>query len=253
MLWRALRAETLKLRRTLALALTLIAPLVVTELCFFVFWKMLSDGHAPGPPGAPRWGALVQQNLILWSLLMLPLFIALETALLAGLEHSEKNWKLLYTTPVPRWTIYAAKQILGMALIGLSVLIFWALVLLDGLLLRLLVPGKGFEAEAPWQQMLGTCAAMYLASWVLLSLHTWVAVRWPSFVVALSVGIAGTVVGVLVLQTEANKFYPWTAPAMVVMSSPQREMRLDVIAANAAVGLLLAVVAAWEISRREVV
>ena len=253
MLWRALRAETLKLRRTLALALTLIAPLVVAELCFFVFWKMLSDGHAPGPPGTPRWDALIQQNMILFSLLMLPLFIALETALLAGLEHSEKNWKLLYTTPVPRWTIYAAKQILGMVLIGLSILIFWALVLLDGLLLRLLVPGKGFEADAPWLRMLGTCAAIYLASWVLLSIHTWVAVRWPSFVVALSVGIAGTVVGVLVLQTEANRIYPWTAPAVVVMGSNAREMRLDVVAASAAVGLLLAAVAAWEVSRREVV
>ena len=50
---------------------------------------------------------------------------------------------------MPRGTLYAAKQIAGMFLIGLSSLTLVALIVLSGMGFRLLVPGLGFEAPIP--------------------------------------------------------------------------------------------------------
>lgn len=248
---RALHAELLKLRRTLALRLTLVAPLVIIGMCFLFFYKAVSGGHKVGG-GLSHWNALGQQVLVLWALLMMPLFIALETALLAGLEHQEKNWKLLYTQPVPRWTIYAAKQLTGMGLIALSVLALWGSTLLAGWILGLLLPGSGFAEPAPWLQLLKYCTFLYLASGILLSLHTWVALRWHSFVVAMTVGIAGTVAATLVMYSEWRTYYPWTAPFLIANEFASGKLLPSAVLFGAAGGLVLALLGAWDLGRREV-
>ncbi|HKV10812.1 MAG TPA: ABC transporter permease [Thermoanaerobaculia bacterium] len=250
-LLRALQAELLKLRRTLALRLTVVAPLVIAGLCFLVFYKSITGGHKIGG-GLPPWTALSQQVLLLWALLMMPLFIALETALLAGLEHQEKNWKLLYTQPVPRWTIYAAKQLTGMGLIAISVLVLFVLILLVGWSLNLLIPGTGFAEPAPWRQLLRYCGAIYLAAGILLSLHTWVALRWHSFVVAMAVGIAGTVAASLVMYSEWRLYYPWTAPFLIANNFASGKLLGNAILFGAVGGLVIALLGAWDLGRREV-
>jgi len=249
---RALHSELLKLRRTLALRLTVVAPLVIAGLCFLFFYKGITSGRNVGGGNMPVWTSLCQQALILWSLLMMPLFIALETALLAGLEHQEKNWKLLYTQPVPRWTIYAAKQLTGMGLIALSVLTFWALILLAGFTLHLLLPDAGFGKDVPWLRLLKYCGFLYLASGSLLSLHTWVALRWHSFVVAMTVGIAGTVAASLVMYSDWNRYYPWTAPLLVANGFGAGKLLTSTILFGAVGGLVIAFLGAWDLGRREV-
>ena len=38
---------------------------------------------------------------------------AIETALIAGLDHSENQWKNILALPVPRWTIYIGKLLVA--------------------------------------------------------------------------------------------------------------------------------------------
>ena len=54
---------------------------------------------------------------------MMPLLIALVTALLNGIEHSDKQWKHLFALPVPRWAVYFAKLIVAQGLILTSTLV----------------------------------------------------------------------------------------------------------------------------------
>src|SRR5690349_25160712 len=102
--------EVSKLKRTLALWMAIRAPMVIVNLYFIV-------GIAgPGPlvrQGTDTWVLLTRNTVQLWTVLMLPLFITLETSLLAGLEHSERNWKFLLSLPIPKWTLYAAKLIVA--------------------------------------------------------------------------------------------------------------------------------------------
>src|SRR5262245_38997577 len=106
---RALSAERLKIKRTNALRMVVIVPLaVVVVMTFFV---SQAPGSTLGRPRENSWLSLARLILAIWSLLVLLLYIALQTALVAALEHVENQWKVLLARPVPRWMIYAAKLV----------------------------------------------------------------------------------------------------------------------------------------------
>ena len=105
-LLRALSAEILKTKRTLAFWMTLVTPAVV---CILQLLMLLCWTGQYGAELGDAWIASSQNTYALWAILALPLFITLETALLAQTEHSEKHWKHLFAQPIPRWAAYAAK------------------------------------------------------------------------------------------------------------------------------------------------
>jgi ABC-2 type transport system permease protein len=249
LLLRAMSAEILKTKRTLTLWLVILAPLAIAFLDFVMH---LQNGARAMRPNTDAWLSLTHHNLILWSLLMLPLFVTLETGLLNAQEHNNKMWKQLYATPLPRWTIYAAKQLMGLALIGASTLALLAMSLGVGLLLNVFRPELGFVPPIDWAAILPAFALVYLAGWLLIALHHWISARWPSFVVAMGVGIVGTVAGVLVVNSDWAKLYPWTLPGLASIGY----MEGDAIAAQVALGFLggivIALAGGWDVTRREI-
>jgi hypothetical protein len=256
---RALWAETLKMKRTLALWLALIAPFLIVMLQFLIYYDR---GQHMIREGQNAWFWFAQQTFVFWSLLMLPLFVPLETALLSGLEHGSDHWKHLFALPLPRWTVYAAKQVAGLALIGLGMLALAGLSVLAGLGLRILKPGMGFEAPIPLLRILEFAGLIYLASWLITALHTWVGMRWRSFVVAMGFGVAMTVAGTVVINTDWANLYPWTLPVFVANGFMRGgamfpELASEVkplaeLAVGSLGGLVVAVLGCWEFTRRDV-
>lgn len=262
-LGRALRAERLKLKGTLAFWLTLIAPAVVTILEFLVIFGN-RDYYAVRGAQADwdAWSQFCTQVMVMWSLLMMPLFVTLETALAAQLDHAARAWKHLFSLPISRGAFYAAKQLGGMALIGISLIALVVFSILAGWGLRLVVPGAGFEDPIPVAAIASFAMFTYLASWLVISIQTWVAQRWPSFVVASGVGIAMTIIGVIVIQSDYAGYYPWTLPVLVANGFNSRINPLNILeegvrpwrelAAGSLGGLIVAVVGGWDVVRRDV-
>ncbi len=247
-LWRALSAETLKLKRTLALALAFLAPLTIGFLLVVMFAQM-------GPPNkqVDHWAGLIQNGHVLWSLLMLPLFITLEMGLLANLEHANKAWKLLYALPLPRWSVYAAKQLISMALIALSMLVLVAVLFLSGRLLELINPAFQFDRPFPWEKVALATAVSFLASWLIISFQLWFSIRVPSFVAAMSVGVVATVAAVLVIESEKySPYYPWTLAGTSAINALQGKEFTTSLIIGVAGGLVFALLGCWEESRREI-
>lgn len=209
----ALGIEVLKLKRTLVLALVLVAPAVVGLL---EFAQILERARLGTSMIDDDWTNLTQNALLLWNLMVLPLFITLQSALLAGLEHTSKGWKRMFSAPVPRAAEYAAKQIVALGVIGLSTAALVALTVVIGLALGAIWPQLPLTAEAiPWRLMLTAAARSYLACWLLIALHTWIAGRWPSFAVAATIGVVATVAGIMVFNSRYGPYYPWTIPWLV--------------------------------------
>ena len=215
---RATSAELLKLKRTLALWLAFITPLAIVGLLFM--GSVLQPGEAD--PDVNAWDAFSQIILVLWGLLMLPLFITLETALLSELESTEKHWKHLFALPIPRAVLYLAKLLAAAGLIALSTTVLWSGILLAGTSLRWLRPGLGFEFSIPWLETLQAALLTYLAAWLILALHTWISLRWRSFTLSVGLGMIATVIGLfLTISSEKwARFYPWTLPSMAMNSDP---------------------------------
>jgi hypothetical protein len=259
---RALSAETLKARRTLALWLALITPAVVIGVQLAMIWDRRAYYRQNGiVRGA--WMEYGAETMVMWGLLMLPLFVTLETALVGQWEHANAGWKRLFSLPVPRGAIYAAKQVASALLIGLSIVALIALIVLSGLSMRVWLPGVGFEAAVPLWAFTKYGLMMFLGAWLLIAIQTWVAQRWSGFAVACGVGVAMTVAGVLVIQSAWSSYYPWVLPVLVgngfseeAMQSlngftdglPWRELLFGTLG-----GLLFAGWGGYNVTRRDVV
>jgi hypothetical protein len=247
---RALKAETLKMKRTLALWLAIIAPLGMVGLQFLVVYQR-AEYYLRQIENA--WVRFGQEMFVFFGFLIVPLFVALETALLGGLEHRSNQWKHLYALPQPRWTVYAAKQLMGMALIALSMAGLVGFSVLAGLVLRMLMPDVGFDAAIPWDLFLKYGVMVYLASWLIISLHTWVAIRWQSFVVAMAVGILMTVSGMIVISSDWGSFYPWAMPGLLANTFNKGEpILLKELIVSVVGGIVVALLGCWEVTRRDV-
>jgi ABC-2 type transport system permease protein len=249
---RATRVELLKLRRTLALWLSVLIPLVV--IAFTLLGTLARD---PGTRIAGRspWDTLVLNFVFfLWCLVGLPLFVALETALLAGLEHQENTWKHLFALPVPRWSIYGAKLLVGALLIVISSVTICIGVVVEGLTLHMLRPDLGLDLPVPWATIIQYTVTFTLAALLILALQTWVATRWHSFTFALGLGIAGTVAGLLlgVIGRRSPGIagsFPWTLP---FVSFAWPEVATTALLIGVIAGVAVAILGCWDVCRRDV-
>ncbi|MBN1259489.1 MAG: ABC transporter permease [Anaerolineae bacterium] len=246
---RTLGVETLKLKRTLAFWLALVAPLSIVVLQVGMLYERGAI-NAPGEGSAWIW--YCQLVMVFWALLMLPLFVTLETALTGQLEHAGDHWKHLYALPVPRGSIYAAKQFSGMFLIGVSTLALPVFTALGGLFLRWARPGIGLDGAVPWELLLTYSAAVYASSWLVISIQTWISLRWKSFVVACTVGILLTVAGTFVINADWGQFWPWAVPGVIGNHLSEGIIDLPQLIFGSLGGIAAALLAGWDVCRRDV-
>jgi len=211
MLLRALHAEALKLKHTLAFRMVFVAPLLVATLQFFIAWNQKRV-----PADFKFWDTMSQNGFSVWAIFMLPLLITLETALLNGLEHSEKQWKHLFALPVPRYAIYAAKLLMAQALVLLSSLVLSALIVLTGFALMRLRAEYGIAGAPPYGSIVKSALLVWLASGLIIAIHTWISARWASFTLALGAGIGGTFFALFAASANVGKFYPWLLPVNAI-------------------------------------
>jgi hypothetical protein len=245
---RAISAEILKIKRTLALWLAFITPLAIVGLMFVA--SLLQQRNTD--PDVNAWDGFSQLIFLFWSLLMLPLFVTLETALLSELESTEKHWKHLFALPIPRSVLYIAKLLVGAGLIALSTMVLWGGILVAGTSLRWLKPGIGFDFSIPWFETLQTAFLTYLAAWLIMALHTWISLRWRSFTLSVGVGMIATVIGVFITVGSEKwaRFYPWMLPSMAMGNDSH--IVLQVLMLGIIGGIVVTIAGCWDMIRQDV-
>src|ERR1022692_3414415 len=213
MLFRVLSGEYLKLKRTLALWMVLVSPLVMVLLQFAVSYKgagvFLRDGKDAWPP-------MVRQTVEVWTLLMMPMFVTLETSLLAGLENTGKNWKSLLALPVlpgvfqacekrglentgknwksllalpsPRWTVYVSKLVVTITLLWAAHAVLIGGTIGSGLLLKLLHPALNL-GRMPLSPFVLPMLRVSVSALLAVAIQHWVSLRWHSYTAAMGFGM----------------------------------------------------------------
>lgn len=240
---RALHAEMLKLKRTLAIRMVFVAPLLVATLLFFVLWEKRTVA-----PDFDLWDTLTKISLSSWAVFMMPLLITLETALLNGLDHGEKNWKHIFALPIPRHSVYAAKLIVAQTMILVSTLFLTVLAILIGVFFKYWRPEMAGAGAPPYGHIFKQAAMVWLASWLIIAIHTWISIRWAGFTLSLGAGMGGVFFAIFAASARLGKYYPWLLPVNV-FSDERMAMALWLGAIG---GIAAAVAGCLEFVRRDV-
>ncbi len=254
MTWlRVFHAEILKIKRTIALKMVLAFPTVVVLLILFLvsqapFSTLEREGMND------LWTELARVNLKIWALLMLPLYMTLESVLVAGLDHSENQWKALLARPVPRWTLYATKLVIVLAMVAAATLVLLLGVLLSGAILPRLQPEVVFRPPVPWLAMLRDGALVVALLFLALTIQQWVSLRWRSFSVAVGFGIVASVLGFFATTARHidswPQYFPWALPMLI--PDKRLEHIEAVLVASCLMGLVAAAAGCWDFCRRDV-
>ncbi len=252
---RALNAETLKMKRTIALKMVVVAPVAVVLLTLFMASQAPFSTLRMRNTSVDAWRALTRVNLQFWGLLMLPMYITLQTALVAGLDHADNQWKALFARPVPRWTVYVAKLAVVTAMAAASAAILVVCVLAEGRFLNWLNAELGLGAPAPVALMTSQAAQMTGLAFLFLTIQHWVSLRWRSFSVAVGFGIVAMITGFAMLMSAGPYdswplYFPWSLPMLVIGRQAQHVPMA--LWACGMVGLATGAAGCIEFCRREV-
>ncbi|MFN8419670.1 MAG: ABC transporter permease [Anaerolineae bacterium] len=251
-LLRAVRSEIVKLHNSAVPVTVTVLPGVITCIV-----AILATGARPFKP-ADAWIDLTGQMIIFWST-MLPFMASIVTAMLAGTEHNGNMWKHLFALPINRTAVYAAKQIMALALFGLSIIVTFIAIIATGLFLRSAKPNWGFEASIPVAEIAVALLLSWLASWLLIALHQWAGVHFRGFGAAIAFGLVAFLINVVVsARTDLWKqILPWALPYNFVTSSlTQSSIDWAVASRSALIGvigcLVTTLLMSWLESRRDV-
>ena len=196
----AIAVEAIKLRRSLALLLVVVAPALIAV---FIFANMLRNGGRAMP-----WEMVLQTSAAIWAFFMLPMSVTALAALVAHTEHGPRAWDTLRALPVPRWHLYAAKAV------GVLALVMVMSVLLAGMTVAAVNAAAWIKpAIAPTGSpdvvaYLGLLGRIFLAGWLLVAVQLWIALRFASFAPALATGIGGTLLPWLPVPPRLGSSYP---------------------------------------------
>lgn len=243
---RVLAVECLKLKRTLALGMVVIAPITIVILHGLIAY---AGGERMVRGGRDAWAQLASNSVGMWTLLLMPLFVTLETSLLAGFEHNG-NWKSVLTLPAPRWMVYMAKLAVTVALLWLAHAVLFTGTLASGAILRVVRPELKLGA-LPLDPLLGPLASISVAALMGLAIQHWVSLRWPSFTAAIAFGMFAMVTGFVFANSAAwGRRWPWSLALHSVR--PGNPGEFDLVLAGLLGGIVVALAGSVEFSRREI-
>jgi len=218
LLMRGVGAETLKMKRSLALSVALVIPLLPT---FANVASALQTGLGPqmeeGITLSP-WSLFFRYTFRLWTIFALPMVVAIISALVAHTDHQTKAWKMLLALPISRQAAFGGKWIVLAGMLLLSNMVFMAANLMGGVLVNLLRPELGMGLPIPLGEALSVTLISWALSLLMVSIHLWISLRWPGFLASLTLGFIATVSNLFLIGSYLYgrvSLSPWAMPVQI--------------------------------------
>jgi lantibiotic transport system permease protein len=238
--------EFLKLKRTLALRLAFLIPIALT-----VFVVGAAYARSSATPTKDSLIGFAQLTLTLWSIVVLPFYIALTAALIAAIEHQSDSWRHLLALPIGRRSLYIAKWVAAGSVLLIASLTLPTAVALAAEGFRFFKPGWSV-ADTPTTMVFRGALLSYVAAGLVFSIQMWISFRWRSFIPGLAVAVGALVCMFAFIPRGAGLFgkvFPWSLPAMAM--APHNIHRALVVIWGLAGGGVAALLAWVDLSRRE--
>jgi len=243
MLIKLIQIELLKTKRSLALLMMFLSPLMVLLI------NLLQLLHNEGKYIAERgWSIYWLSNFALWGYFMMPLYIALITALLNGTEHRSNGWRFMLALPVKQKDLFLAKLLLAwIYLIGASLVLFISTLLSIVCLEAFGISGTNIlSLEVVLNLIYSTVACL-----AILTIHHIVSWRWKNIVAPLGLGVVATMSIIQLSHTKYWHFDPWTYILLSTNSAEPTQQTLA-MAYSLVIAVGLTLIGRYWLGRREV-
>lgn len=194
-----LRAELFKLRKSGVVFVLFAVP-------FIPFLSAQIRFGVPEDAGLNAWLLAAMMAVLTYGLYVLPMATALLAGMACRFEHQAGGWKQLFSLPVSRGRVYAAK---------FGVLALMALVMQGLFLGGLYAAGKagGITDPFPWLLVWKSAFGGWVAALPLLALQLWLAMIWRSFAAPFTVNVIFTLPAILAVNSsKVGPYYPWAQP-----------------------------------------
>lgn len=233
--FRLMAAEGLKLRRSTALRLVWLLPLLFVLVEGLVIERPFIGLRSLTPKLQATLDPLqVKMVAALWGGFFHPLMLALLPALIFRPEHRFKTWRYLHAMPMSRRGIFLAKGVCALLMSAAMLALIGLLLLAERRALGWLNPLLAFPAHG--LQMVKVLGWLWLGSLPVLALYLWVSDRINSLAVPIVFGLVGLLLTISLTGQELPQpwrrdLIPWVLPyaaaEQVVRSGPiQQEAHL---------------------------
>ena len=247
-LLRGLTIEKLKISNTLVPWLTLSAPLFVVTVAFVAAY---SGGEKVYRPGINPWENFAGHVLVGWSLFVFPIYLSLQSALYAGIEHQSRAWAYLYSLPVPKWAIHLSKLIMLAVLVATSHIALFFFAEGAGWILGLVRPSYGFQYYSLHNVLATASASLFVAGLGMIALQWLVSLYFESFLVPAALGLFATMAGAVSRGFAASDVSPYLWPtAMLNATLDMSEWRFSYLLISLLFGAMASAMGIWLLRRK---
>lgn len=212
----SVRSEFYKSRKTLGFWCSILLPLLI---CLLVFMGFLTHStKAAALPGQFLWMMYANSILGIMGLLLLPIYVIFIAYSVNSIEHKADTWKSLFSLPISKWSVYAAKYFFALFLVFLCLLLFYLFTIASGNLLNTLKPELKFN-EFHMEIFLGQVyLKLFLASLGILSVQFLFSLLWADFLKPMGIGFVGTVSAIIMVTTGWQYSYliPYAHPLLAI-------------------------------------
>lgn len=200
-------SEMLKLKRSKMLWLVVIGALLPAVLVYIVGLNKQETGILL------KWETMVNNNLMLMTMLMAPALFSLFAGYLVGREYQERTVNSFLTVPRSRILLLFGKYLAMVPII----LATSALALLFTVGSGLLLKTEALTGAILWN-MAQDYFGLFVVQFALISFPITVSIIGKSYVPAMGFGIFAVTSEFIIMQSKYIMYYPWSAPLNLLVN-----------------------------------
>jgi hypothetical protein len=214
----SLRSEFYKSKNTLAFWASVLLPVFICGMiflgAFFNSTKILNMHYPP----AVLWMNYAGSSLGIMGMLILPFYVIYMAFSVNNIEHKNDTWKSLFSQPLNRFSIYAAKYLYATLLIFICLFLFFALTYLTAMLLQVLVPAFKFSDYQAAGMLAKLYTKLFLSALGILSLQFILSLIWADFLKPMGIGFIGLIIGIIAGSKgwEYSYLIPYSHPGLAL-------------------------------------
>ncbi len=244
------RSEFYKTRKTMGFWSAVLLPLIICLLLFTGFYS--NSARLASMPGMLLWLQFAGAILAVMGSLLLPMLIVFIGYSVNNIEHKADTWKSLFSLPIPKLSVYAAKYIYALFLVILCLTLFVLFTLGLGNLLSILKPMLKFNEYHIESTLVQIYFKLLLSSLGILSIQFLLSLLFRDFLKPMGIGFVATITGVILANTEWKYAYlfPYSSPMLTVRNIGQSKaaiganmspLTIDLFTKDIVVSLIVAI------------